>query len=83
MLVLCWPKLALCCQMLTLCWPQLPLSCPYVEPMLAFEMLTPIAVTEKAEVGTGAAAGGAALYNLRTEGLRQGHGLWPSPGFKG
>ena len=58
-------------------------------PMLALEMLSPIAVTEKAEVGTGgdgvgtespqagAAAGAALLYNLRlpTEGLRQGHGL--------
>ena len=53
--------------MLTLC-----------SPMLALEMLSPIAVTEKAEVGTGgSAAGGASLYNLRlpTEGLRQGHGL--------
>ena len=58
--------------------------------MLAFEMLTPIAVTEKAEVGRGwgggddgvttggSAAGAARLYNLRlpTEGLWQGHGLW-------
>ena len=52
--------------MLTLC-----------SPMLALEMLSPIAVTETAEVGTGgSAAGGARLYNLRlpTEGLRQGHG---------
>ena len=56
--------------MLTLC-----------SPMLAWEMLSPIAVTETAEVGTGwgggddgvttgspqagAAAGGARLYNLR------------------
>ena len=58
--------------------------------MLALEMLSPIAVTETAEVGRGwgggrngvgtggSAAGGARLYNLRlpTEGLRQGHGLW-------
>ena len=56
--------------MLTLC-----------SPMLAFEMLSPIAVTEKAEVGTGwgtgwgggddgvgtarSAVGAARLYNLR------------------
>ena len=52
--------------MLTLC-----------SPMLALEMLSPIAVTETAEVGTGwgrgddgvttggSAAGGASLYNLR------------------
>ena len=52
--------------MLTLC-----------SPMLALEMLSPIAVTEKAEVGRGwgggddgvgtarSAAGGARLYNLR------------------
>ena len=64
--------------MLTLC-----------SPMLALEMLSPIAVTETTEVGTGwergydgvtqagVAAGAALLYNLRlpTEGLRQGHGL--------
>ena len=92
MLVLCWPKLTLCCPMLTLCWLQLPLSCPYVDPMFTYVGLgnalphSPIAVTEKAEVGTGwergrptrSAAGAARLYNLRlpTEGLRQGHGLW-------
>ena len=57
-------------------------------PMLAVEMLSPIAVTETAEVTTGwgggrngvgrarSAAGAARLYNLRlpSEGLRQGHG---------
>ena len=74
MLVLCWPKLALCYSMWTLCWPQLPLSSPYFtpmftyvglsslylapmltlcSPMLAVEMLSPIAVTETTEVGTG------------------------------
>ena len=71
--------------MLTLC-----------SPPLAVQMLSPIAVTETAEVGTGwgggrptrSAAGGARLYNLRlpTEGLRQGHGrpvCWPAPGLKG
>ena len=74
--------------MLTLC-----------SPILALEMLSPIAVTETAEVTPGSpqggngvrttrsAAGAAALYNLRlpTESLRQGHGLGlgPSPGFKG
>ena len=36
MLVLCWPKLSLCCPMLTLCWPKLPLSCPYIDPMFAY-----------------------------------------------
>ena len=62
--------------MLTLCWPKLPLSCPMLtlcSPMLALEMLSPIAVTETTEVGTGwgrgpptrSAAGAAALYNLR------------------
>ena len=64
--------------MLTLC-----------SPMLALEVLSPIAVTETTEVTTGwgrggdgvttggSAAGAARLYNLRlpTEGLRQGHGL--------
>ena len=64
--------------MLTLC-----------SPTLAVEMLSPIAVTETAEVGRGwgggddgvgtarSAVGAARLYNLRlpTEGLRQGHGL--------
>ena len=63
--------------MLTLC-----------SPTLAVEMLSPIAVTETAEVGTGSRRGGdgvgtgesavgaARLYNLRlpSEGLRQGHG---------
>ena len=36
MLVLCWPKFALCGPMLTLCWPKLPLSCPYVDPMFTY-----------------------------------------------
>ena len=71
--------------MLTLC-----------SPMLALEMLSPIAVTETAEVTTGwergddgvttggSAAGAARLYNLRlpTEGLRQGHGLGTLPGAR-
>ena len=50
--------------MLTLC-----------SPMLAFEMLTPIAVTEKAEVGTGWGGGG--------DGVGTGWGGCPAPGFKG
>ena len=65
MLTLCWPMLPLCCPMLTLGWPKSPLSCPYVDPMftlcspmLALEMLSPIAVTETAEVGTGWGRGG-------------------------
>ena len=36
MLVLCWPKLSLCCPMLTPCWPKLPLSCPYVDRMFTY-----------------------------------------------
>ena len=36
MLVLCWPKLTLCCPMLTLCWPKVPLSCLYVGPMFTY-----------------------------------------------
>ena len=72
--------------MLTLC-----------SPMLAFQMLSPIAVTEKAEVGTGwgrggdgvrtarSAAGAARLYNLRLPPKASGKdtGTWPAPGFKG
>ena len=74
--------------MLTLC-----------SPMLALEMLSPIAVTETAEVGRGwgggrngvgtggSAAGGASLYNLwlppKASGKDTGCGCWPSPGFKG
>ena len=72
--------------MLTLC-----------SPMLALEMLSPIAVTETAEVGTGwgrggegvgtgeSAAGAAPLYNLRLPPKASGKdtGEWPSPGFKG
>ena len=91
--MLCWPKLTLCCPMLTLCWPKSPLSCPYVDPMLtlcspmlAVEMLSPIAVTETAETG-GSAAGAARLYNLRlppkASGKDTGCGCWPAPGFKG
>ena len=72
--------------MLTLC-----------SPMLALEMLSPIAVTETTEVGTGSrrggdgvgrarsAAGGARLYNLRLPPKASGKdtGTWPAPGFKG
>ena len=72
--------------MLTLC-----------SPMLALEMLSPIAVTETAEVTTGwerggngvrttrSAAGAARLYNLRLLPKASGKdtGEWPSPGFKG
>ena len=72
--------------MLTLCSPR-----------LAVEMLSPIAVTETTEVGTGwergddgvgtarSAAGGARLYNLRlpSEGLRQGHGRVAGAGRRG
>ena len=63
------------------------------------EMLSPIAVTETTEVGTGwergddgvgtggSAAGGARLYNLRlppkASGKDTGCGCWPAPGFKG
>ena len=88
MLVLCWPKFALCCPMLPLCWPQLPLSCPYVEPMFAYVGLRNANPHSSDRKGggddgvttgspqAGSAAGAALLYNLRlpTEGLRQGHG---------
>ena len=98
MLTLCWRTLTLSCPMLTLCWPKLPLSCPYVDPMftlcspmLAFEMLSPIAATETAEVGTGwergwngvttggSAVGAARLYNLRLLPKASGKDTgWPS-----
>ena len=74
--------------MLTLC-----------SPMLALEMLSPIAVTETTKVGTGSrrggdgvgtggsAAGGARLYNLRLPPKASGKdtdlGRCPAPGFKG
>ena len=65
--------------------------------MLALELLSPIAVTETTEVTTGVGRGwrrggegGDGVGTARsaagaapTEGLRQGHGLWPAPGFKG
>ena len=47
--------------MLTLCWPSYPYLAPILtlcSPMLAVEMLSPIAVTETAEVGTGWERGG-------------------------
>ena len=72
--------------MLTLC-----------SPMLALEMLSPIAVTETAEVTTGwgggrngvgrarSAAGAAALITFGYQPKASGKdtGEWPSPGFKG
>ena len=67
--------------MLTLC-----------SPMLALEMRSPIAVTETTDVATRWGGGGngspqagaaAGAVRLATEGFRQGHGLWPAPGFKG
>ena len=70
--------------MLTLC-----------SPTLAVEMLSPIAVTETAEVGTGWERGeddqvggrGGSPYNLRlppkASGKDTGCGCWPAPGFKG
>ena len=60
--------------------------------MLPLQMRTPIAVTETTEVTTGWERGGNGSvggrgdrpYNLRlpTEGLRQGHGLWPLAGAR-
>ena len=68
--------------MLTLC-----------SPTLAVEMLSPIAVTETAEVGTGWERGeddqvggrGGSPYNLRLppKASSKDTGEWPSPGFKG
>ena len=98
--------LALGCSKLALCWPYVGLSYPYLapmlnlcSPMLALEMLSPIAVTETAEVTTGwergrdgvgtggSAAGAASLYNLRlppkASGKDTGLGRCPAPGFKG
>ena len=102
MLTLCWRTWTLSCPMLTLCWPKLPLCCPMLtlcSPTLAVEMLSPIAVTETAEVGTGwerggdgvrttrSAVGGARLYNLRLPPKASGKdtdlGRCPAPGFKG
>ena len=62
-------------------YPYLASMLTLCSPMLAFEMLSPIAVTEKAEVGTGgSAAGGARLYNLRllpkASGKDTGCGSW-------
>ena len=65
--------------MLTLC-----------SPTLAVEMLSPIAVTETAEVGTGwgggrptrSAAGGARLYNLRLPPKASGKDTGPVAGAR-
>ena len=81
MLVLCWPKLALCSPMLTLCWPKLPLSCPYVDPMFTYVGLGNAlphssdrngggrnGVTtgwERGDDGWVGGRGGTPLYNLR------------------
>ena len=80
-LPLCWPYVGVHWPYLALCWPYVGLSYPYLapmltlcSPMLALEMLSPIAVTETAEVttgwggggeGVGTGVGGARLYNLR------------------
>ena len=67
--------------MLTLC-----------SPMLALEMLSPIAVTEKAEVGTGWERPGRRLgrhafitfgYLPKASGKDTGWPSWPAPGLKG
>ena len=88
MWTLCWPQLPLSSPYFTPMFTYVGLSSLYLapmltlcSPMLAVEMLSPIAVTETTEVGTrwrrggngvgrgspqaGAAAGGASLYNLR------------------
>ena len=85
MLVLCWPKFALCCPMLTLCWPHLPLSCPYVDPVFAYVgcgNALPHS-SDRNDGGRngvttgGSAAGGASLYNLRLPPKASGKdGLW-------
>ena len=53
-LPLCWPYRSY----VGLSWPYLAPMLTLCSPMLALEMLTPIAVTEKAEVGTGWGGGG-------------------------
>ena len=105
MLALCWPNLALSCPyvgpMFAYMHPILPyvgLSCLHLapmlnlcSPMLAWEMLSPIAVTETTEVGRGwgrggegvrttrSAAGAARLYNLRLPPKASGKDTGPLP----
>ena len=83
---LCWPYGSLGEPILALsppyvgpCWPYDSLCWCYLAPrlnlcsrMLAFEMLTPIAVTEKAEVGRGWGGGGEGV----TTGWRRGDDGW-------
>ena len=110
---LCWPYGSLCwCYVglrspyLALCWPHGGLSCLYLppmlnlgSPMLALEMLSPIAVTEKAEVGTGSRRGGEGVprpgrrlgrhasitfgYHRRPPARTRAAARGPAPGFKG
>ena len=96
MLVLCWPKLAVCCPTLTLCWPKLPLSCPYVDPMFTHVGLGN-ALPHSSDrnggghprVGRGWGGGGVPRPGRRlgrhafiTEPKASGKdGLWPAPGF--
>ena len=95
MLVLCWPKFALCCPMLTLCWPHLPLSCPYVDPVFAYVgrgNALPHS-SDRNDGGRngvttgGSAAGGASLYNLRlppkASGKDTGSGSWAGARIEG
>ena len=94
MLVLCWPKVALCCPMLTLCWPKLPLSCPYVDPMFTYVGLgnaLPHSSDRNGGGGDGVGRGspdqGARLYNLRlppkASGKDTGCGSWAGARIKG
>ena len=96
MLVLCWPKLAVCCPTLTLCWPKLPLSCPYVDPMFTHVGLGN-ALPHSSDrnggghprVGRGWGGGGVPRPGRRlgrhafiTEPKASGKdGLWPAPRF--
>ena len=104
MWALCWPQLPLSSPYFKPMFTYVGLSSLYLapmltlcSPMLALEMLSPIAVTETAEVTTGwergrdgvttggSAVGGARLYNLRLPPKASGKdtGEWPSPGLKG
>ena len=95
MLVLCWPKFALCCPMLTLCWPRLPLSCPYVDPVFAYVSLgnaLPHSSDRNGGGDDGVTTGGSAvgvarLYNLRlppkASGKDTGCGLWAGARIEG
>ena len=86
MLTLCWPKVPLSCLYVDPMFTYVSLG-----------NALPHSSDRNGGGGNGVTTGspqvtpswgggwGGSPYNLRlpTEGLRQGHGLWPAPGFKG